>query len=51
MIVDNANGLELPDGVGGNCPIPVHNIPTDQDELYKGLCKQIMLIQDAKCLE
>ncbi|CAM0873517.1 unnamed protein product [Alopecurus aequalis] len=51
MIVDNSNGLELPGGVGEKCPIPVHNIPTDQDELYKGLYKQIMLIQDAKCLE
>ena len=51
MIVDNSDRLELPGGVEEKCPIPVHIIPTDQDELYKGLCKQIMLIQDAKCME
>ena len=33
------------------CPSPAHIMPTDPRELFDGLCKEIMSIQDDKDLE
>ena len=49
MIVDDPKQLDLTDGVV--CRNPVHIIPTDPQELFDRLCKQIMSIQDPKSLE
>ena len=52
MIVEGSGRLNVPDGNEDKPPIPVQQLmPTDQRELVYQLCKYIMSIQDAKCLE
>ena len=51
MIVEDPKRLDLANGVEDKHLTPVNIMPIDQRELLYGLCKQIMAIQDANCLE
>jgi hypothetical protein len=42
MIVEGLNIQNLSDGAEDQSPIPVHNMPTNQRDLFHELCKHIM---------